>query len=66
MSLGRVPRSSSQQIASNAVLPPYGLLGASLAWEEGLELNLMGLSAGIDVNDLALRLPGIGRVGVKM
>ena len=44
----------------------YGLLGASLAWEEGLELNLMGLSAGIDVNDLALRLPGIGRVGGKM
>lgn len=41
----------------------YGLLGASLAWEEGLELNLLGLSAGIDVNDLALRLPGIGRVG---
>lgn len=42
----------------------YGLLGASVAWEEGLELNLLGLSVGIDVNDLALRLPGIGWVGV--
>jgi len=41
----------------------YGLLGASIAWEEGLELNLLGLSFGLDVNDLALRLPGIGTVG---
>jgi hypothetical protein len=42
----------------------FGLLGASLAWEEGLELNLLGLSFGVDVNDLALRLPGIGSVGI--
>jgi len=41
----------------------YGLLGVSAALEEGLELNLLGLSVGLDVNDLALRLPGIGRVG---
>jgi len=40
----------------------FGLLGASLAREEGLELNLLGLSFGFDINDLALRLPGIGRV----
>ncbi len=39
-----------------------GLLGISLAREEGIEFNLLGLSAGIDVNDLALRLPGFGRV----
>jgi hypothetical protein len=40
----------------------YGLLGAGLAWEEGIELNLLGLSFGIDVNDLALRVPGWGHV----
>ncbi len=40
----------------------FGLLGASLAREEGLELNLLGLSFGFDANDLALRLPGFGRV----
>ncbi|MCB1863180.1 MAG: DUF3750 domain-containing protein [Gammaproteobacteria bacterium] len=40
----------------------FGLLGASLAREEGVELNLLGLSFGFDANDLALRLPGIGRV----
>lgn len=43
-------------------LSAYGLLGASLAMEEGLEVNLLGLSVGIDVDDLALRLPGIGKV----
>lgn len=41
----------------------FGLLGASLAVEEGVELNLLGLAVGIDLNDLALRLPGIGSVG---
>lgn len=41
----------------------YGVLGVSVALEEGVEINLLGLSAGIDFNDLALRLPGIGRVG---
>ncbi|MCB1856899.1 MAG: DUF3750 domain-containing protein [Gammaproteobacteria bacterium] len=40
----------------------YGLLGLGVARSEGLEFNLLGLSAGIDVDDLALRLPGIGRV----
>jgi len=40
----------------------FGLLGASLAREEGLELNLLGLSFGFDANDLTLRLPGFGRV----
>ena len=39
-----------------------GLLGIGIGWEEGLELNLLGLSAGLDVNDLALRLPGFGRI----
>ncbi len=39
-----------------------GLLGITVAREEGIELNLLGLSAGIDINDLALRLPGMGRV----
>jgi len=39
-----------------------GLLGIGFAREEGVELNLLGLSAGIDFNDLALRLPGVGRL----
>ncbi|MCU0836986.1 MAG: DUF3750 domain-containing protein [Chromatiaceae bacterium] len=39
-----------------------GVFGVGLAWEEGIEVNLLGLSAGIDFNDLALRLPGLGRI----
>lgn len=40
----------------------FGLLGLGLAWEEGIELNILGLSVGVDLNDLALRLPGVGRL----
>jgi hypothetical protein len=39
-----------------------GLAGVTLARDEGLELNLLGLGFGIDVDDLALRLPGVGRL----
>jgi hypothetical protein len=39
-----------------------GLLGVGFAREEGIEVNILGLSAGIDLNDLVLRLPGIGRL----
>ena len=41
----------------------FGLVGAAVGLEEGLEINLLGLSAGIDLNDATLRLPGIGRWG---
>jgi hypothetical protein len=40
----------------------FGLLGVAAGLDEGLEFNLLGLSAGVDVDDLALRLPGFGRV----
>lgn len=40
-----------------------GLLGLIVAPEEGLELNLLGLSLGVDLNPAALKLPGVGRVG---
>ena len=40
----------------------YGLAGVMAAWEEGIEVNVLGLVAGIDVRHPALKLPGIGRV----
>ncbi len=43
----------------------FGLVGLSLALEEGLELNVLGLSAGIDPLDGAIKLPGIGRLGLR-
>ena len=54
----RMPSGTGWQISLK------GLLSFGLAREEGLEFNLLGLSAGIDVNDAALRLPGIGRLRV--
>lgn len=40
----------------------FGLAGATLARDEGLELNLLGLGFGFDFDDRALRLPGFGRL----
>lgn len=40
----------------------YGLIGMTAAYEEGLEVNILGLSIELDLFDLALELPGIGRV----
>jgi hypothetical protein len=40
-----------------------GLVGVMLALEEGLEVNLLGLIFGLDINPPALKLPGIGRIG---
>ena len=39
-----------------------GLLGASVARDEGIELNVLGLVLGFDLRHPALKLPGIGRV----
>lgn len=41
----------------------FGLLGVIVSPEEGLEFNLLGLSFGVDPAELALRLPGVGKVG---
>jgi hypothetical protein len=41
-----------------------GLLGVTVGWVEGLELNLLGLVSGIDVRRPALKLPGFGRIGM--
>jgi hypothetical protein len=38
----------------------FGLLGATVALEEGVEVNLLGLSAGLNPLDLEVRLPGLG------
>lgn len=43
----------------------FGILGLLAGTEEGIEVNLLGLSFGVDPLDLALRLPGIGRVEAR-
>jgi hypothetical protein len=44
----------------------YGLAGIAVGIEEGLEINLLGLNFGVDPGELALRLPGIGKVGLNL
>lgn len=42
----------------------YGLLGVKAGWVEGLEVNVLGLVAGLDIREPALKLPGFGRIGL--
>ncbi|WP_136068922.1 DUF3750 domain-containing protein [Modicisalibacter radicis] len=56
--VARAPSGSGYQASLN------GVLGVTLAWAEGFEVNLLGLTLGVDVTRPALKLPGIGRVGM--
>ncbi len=42
-----------------------GLLGVTLGRVEGLEVNMLGLVAGIDLARPAIKLPGWGRIGLS-
>lgn len=42
-----------------------GLLGAIIGPEEGIELNILGLNFGMDLNRPGLRLPSVGRLGMS-
>ncbi len=46
-------------------LSVFGLLGVMVAANEGLEVNLLGLTFGLDATRPAVKLPGIGRVGME-
>jgi len=55
--LGRAPSGTGVQLSLG------GYCGLLVAREEGVEINLLGLSAGVDFFNPALRLPGLGRIG---
>jgi hypothetical protein len=57
--LARTPSGSGFQLSL------LGVLGFSLGRAEGLELNLLGLVIGVDPLGLALKVPGIGRIGLS-
>jgi hypothetical protein len=57
--IGRAPSGGGVQVSL------LGVLGVTLAPEEGVEVNLLGMSFGIDVLRPALRLPAIGRLGLQ-
>ncbi len=56
--LARAPSGTGWQVSL------YGVAGVLLAAEEGLEVNLLGLTVGIDPMGPALKLPGLGRLGL--
>lgn len=55
--LDSAPSGTGLQLSFN------GYFGLLFGLEEGFELNLMGLSAGVDFLRPAIKLPGIGRIG---
>ena len=42
-----------------------GLAAIKLGWVEGVELDLLGLVAGLDLRHPGLKLPGYGRIGLE-
>ena len=43
----------------------WGLLGVKLGWVEGIEVNVLGLVAGLDLRQPALKVPAFGRLGLE-
>jgi len=41
----------------------WGVLGVKLGWVEGVEVNVLGLVAGLDLRHPAVKLPAFGRIG---
>jgi Protein of unknown function (DUF3750) len=56
--IGMAPSGTGLQVSL------LGLVGVMGAWEEGLEVNVLGLSFGLDLKRPALNLPAVGRLGV--
>ena len=42
-----------------------GYVGLTVAWVEGIELNILGNVAGLDLRRPAIKLPGLGRLGMR-
>ena len=60
---GSIIALTPSQTGGQISLGGYG--GILAGFEEGLEINVLGLTVGIDFNPLALKLPGIGRIGLN-
>jgi hypothetical protein len=50
---------------TGAQVSVFGVLGVAAGIEEGVELNLLGLTFGIDPRNLAVKLPLIGSLGPR-
>jgi len=59
MPVGKLPSGTGGQISL------LGAAGVAVGLEEGLEINVLGLTFGVDPGSLALKLPLIGRLGPR-
>jgi hypothetical protein len=62
--LGALPVNKSPS-GTGVQLNVLGVAGVMAGMEEGLELNVLGLTFGVDPKSLSLKLPLIGRVGLR-
>jgi hypothetical protein len=62
--LGIVPVNKTPS-GTGAQLSLFGMAGVMAGIEEGLEVNVLGLTFGIDPKSVSLKLPLIGRVGFR-
>ena len=63
--LGTGSFAASTPSGSGYQLSLFGIAGLSLSRDEGFELHLLGLTLGIDPLDYAIKLPGLGRIGLR-
>jgi len=62
--LGIVPVKKTPS-GTGVQLSVFGLAGVMAGAEEGVEVNVLGLTFGVDPASLSLKLPLIGRVGLR-
>ena len=58
----RSPERFKSKLSLRASLGGY--LGLTIGWVEGFEFNFLGAVVGFDIRRLALKFPGIGRLGM--
>jgi hypothetical protein len=58
--IGTAPSGSGWQLSA------FGLFGVMVSEVEGIEINLLGLAFGIDLDPIAIRLPLVGRIDLTM
>ena len=42
------------------------MIGVTAALREGLEINFLGTAVGVDFDDLAVVLPALGKLGLRV
>ena len=58
LQIARAPSDTGYTVSIN------GYFGATLALEEGLEIHVAGSTIGVDPNDLAIKLPALGKISL--